>query len=52
MNRMLSVTTWSNIVLPINTAATPGAWILADRRGDSQREAGFFEVQGHSAGLL
>ena len=29
-----------------------GAWILADRRGDGQRAAGFFEVKGHSAGLL
>ena len=43
---------WSTVVLPINTVATAGAWILADERGDGQRAAGFFEVQCHSAGLL
>jgi len=32
----------------INTVASAGAWILADRQGDSRRAAGFFEVQGHS----
>jgi len=39
---------WSTAVLPINTVAAAGAWILADGR----RATGFFEVQGHSAGLL
>jgi len=39
---------WSTVVLPINTVAAAGAWILADRRGDGRRAAGFFEVQGHS----
>jgi len=43
---------WSIVILPINTVAAAGAWILADRRGDRQRAASFFEVQGHSAGLL
>jgi len=36
---------WSTIVLPINTVATAGAWILADRHYDGRRVAGFFEVQ-------
>ena len=31
---------WSKVVLPINTVATAGAWILADRWGDGQRAAG------------
>jgi len=39
---------WSTVVLPINTVATAGAWILTDWRGDGGRTAGFFEVQGHS----
>jgi len=43
---------WSTIVLPINTVAAAGAWILADRRDDGRRVAGVFEVQGHSAGQL
>ena len=27
---------WSTVVLPINTVAAAGAWILSDRRGDGR----------------
>jgi len=43
---------WSTVVLPINTVAAAGAWILVDQRGIGRRAAGFFKVQGHLAGLL
>jgi len=52
---------WSTVVLPINTVAAAGAWILAVWRGDGRRATGeatvggrpvFLEVQGYWAGLL
>ena len=43
---------WNTVVLLIDTVAAADAWILADRRGDSRRAAGFFDVQGNSAQLL
>jgi len=51
---------WSTVVLPINTVAAAGAWILAVRPGDGRgrparrlgRRPVFLEVQGYSAGLL
>ena len=36
----------------LSPLAAAGAWILADRRGNGWWAAGFFEVHGHSAGLL
>jgi len=46
---------WSTVVLPINTVAAAGAWILAVWRRDEATVGGrpvFLEVQGNSAGLL
>jgi len=34
---------WSTVVLPINTVATAGAWILANWLGDGRRLAGFLK---------